>query len=54
MYGLQEDYGYKVIDKINQIDPGQYEGNQIENIISKMLCGDIFLNLEYYPIWYVN
>ena len=25
MYGLQEDYGYKVIDKINQIDPGQYE-----------------------------
>lgn len=54
MYGLQEDYGYKVIDKINQIDPGQYEGNQIENIISKMLCGDTFLNLEYYLIWYVN
>ena len=37
MYGLQEDYGYKVIDKINQIDPGQYEGNQIENIISNCI-----------------
>ena len=49
MYGLQEDYGYKVIDKINQIDPGQYEGNQIENIISKMLCGDIFFEFGILP-----
>lgn len=49
MYGLQEDYGYKVIDKINQIDPGQYEGNQIENIISKMLCGDTFFEFGILP-----
>lgn len=49
MFGLQEDYGYKVVKKTNQIDLGFYQENQIEEIILKMLCDGTFFAFGVLP-----
>lgn len=49
MFGLQEDYEYKVVEKKNRIDVRSYQEDQIEEIMSKMLCDGIFYEFGVLP-----